>query len=412
MKSTAAKTIRIKRGGVTASVHPTPRGGYDAFTLVFYQDGKRVRKIFPTLELARREGQAVIDSLSRGEIGASSLTGDQRASYLRAMNLLSPCGVSLELAAAEYAGAKKMLGEVPLHQAVAFFLERSPKNIIKKTVLEIYEELCASKRQDGLSEVYLKDLTYRLGRFAKAFQMPLADVQGKDIAEWLGSMEVSPRSRNNYRLVLNMMVNFSKARRYLPKDWEEIETVGKAKEPATEIEIFTPQEMAQLLAAAEPHLLPFVAIGGFAGIRHAEITRLDWQDVNLQTGHIEVRAGNAKTAARRLIPIVPALAQWLRPYHTGKGKVCAYQDMTNELLWLAKQCGIPWKRNGLRHSFISYRVAQTQNMNQVALEAGNSPQMIIRHYRELVTPAEAKRWFGILPAKASNVVPLQVKRVP
>jgi hypothetical protein len=31
------------------------------------------------------------------------------------------------------------------------------------------------------------------------------------------------------------------------------------------------------------------------------------------------------------------------------------------------------------------------------LEAGNSPQMIFKHYRELVTPKEAKAWFKIGP---------------
>ena len=56
-----------------------------------------------------------------------------------------------------------------------------------------------------------------------------------------------------------------------------------------------------------------------------------------------------------------------------------------------------WKHNALRHSFISYRVAQTQNVAQVALEAGNSPQMIFKHYRELVTPKEAEAWFAIVP---------------
>jgi hypothetical protein len=35
-----------------------------------------------------------------------------------------------------------------------------------------------------------------------------------------------------------------------------------------------------------------------------------------------------------------------------------------------------WKRNGLRHSFISYRIAPVKNENTVSLEAGNSPQMI------------------------------------
>ena len=32
---------------------------------------------------------------------------------------------------------------------------------------------------------------------------------------------------------------------------------------------------------------------------------------------------------------------------------------------------------------------------QVALEAGNSPQMIFRHYRELVRPADAEKWFAV-----------------
>ena len=57
-----------------------------------------------------------------------------------------------------------------------------------------------------------------------------------------------------------------------------------------------------------------------------------------------------------------------------------------------------WKHNGLRHSFISYRVAVIKNVAQVALEAGNSPAMIFSNYRELVTPQDAKAWFAIVPA--------------
>ncbi len=56
-----------------------------------------------------------------------------------------------------------------------------------------------------------------------------------------------------------------------------------------------------------------------------------------------------------------------------------------------------WKHNALRHSFISYRVANVQDTAKVALEAGNSPQMIFRHYRELVRTAEPQAWFAITP---------------
>jgi hypothetical protein len=38
-----------------------------------------------------------------------------------------------------------------------------------------------------------------------------------------------------------------------------------------------------------------------------------------------------------------------------------------------------------------------KSADQVALEAGNSPSIIFKHYRELTTPEVAKKWFGIMP---------------
>jgi hypothetical protein len=35
--------------------------------------------------------------------------------------------------------------------------------------------------------------------------------------------------------------------------------------------------------------------------------------------------------------------------------------------------------------------------DQDTLEAGNSPSIIFKHYRELTTEEQAEKWFGILP---------------
>jgi hypothetical protein len=51
----------------------------------------------------------------------------------------------------------------------------------------------------------------------------------------------------------------------------------------------------------------------------------------------------------------------------------------------------------LRHSFISYRIATVKSADQVALEAGNSPSIIFKNYRELTTEEQADKWFAILP---------------
>ena len=155
-------------------------------------------------------------------------------------------------------------------------------------------------------------------------------------------------------------------------------------------------------------------------MRSAEILRLDWRNVNLKRRFVEVDAGDAKTARRRLVPLCDAAFAWLEPRAKSEGQVVprsgdhgVYYDLAAAANRARVAAGLKtkfkWKKNGLRHSYCSYRVAATQDVAKTALESGNSPQMIFRHYLELTTPDEAKEWFGIFPPKqAENVIPLQV----
>jgi integrase len=111
---------------------------------------------------------------------------------------------------------------------------------------------------------------------------------------------------------------------YLPKGLGEMDSVSLAKVRHGEIEIFRPDEMTKLLEAAEPALIPFLTIGAFAGLRHAELQRLDWADMRLDDGFIEVKVGKAKTASRRLAPILDNLKRWLTPLRKAGGPICGY----------------------------------------------------------------------------------------
>jgi hypothetical protein len=63
-----------------------------------------------------------------------------------------------------------------------------------------------------------------------------------------------------------------------------------------------------------------------------------------------------------------------------------------------KQAGLyPWPRNALRHSFISYALAIDHDENRIALESGNTPDVIPTNYRALVTREEAERFWNIRP---------------
>jgi hypothetical protein len=116
----------------------------------------------------------------------------------------------------------------------------------------------------------------------------------------------------------------------------------------------------------------------------------------LERKFIEVRASEAKTASRRIIPISDNLAAWLTPLER-KGKIVRTKELQTYVPALARALKIEWPRNVLRDSFISYRIAIVQSADQVALEAGNSPSIIFKHYRELTTPEVAEKWFGIMP---------------
>jgi hypothetical protein len=173
----------------------------------------------------------------------------------------------------------------------------------------------------------------------------------------------------------------------------------------------------------------------------------------------KVDASIAKTNSRRLVPIAQNLKAWLAGHKRSQGPVLELANVVNALNRVVKTArefrtascevrggkagghltptlspsggegagrandgartaasgqssviggqngedGFRWKHNALRHSFCSYRLAEVKNAAQVSLEAGNSPQMIFHHYRELVTEKEAGAWFGITPEAAKAV---------
>jgi len=197
--------------------------------------------------------------------------------------------------------------------------------------------------------------------------------------------------------VISTFFSWAKARGYLPRvEQTAAEAVPKVRVGDTETQIFTSQDMRKILEAAPAELIPVIALGAFAGLRAAEITRIEWSAIELERRLITIRAGQAKTASRRIVPVSDNLRAWLRP-HAGEGVVVPSAEIYRKVTALARRLGITWPHNGLRHSFISYRIAQVQNAQQVALEAGNSPDIIFRHYRELATEEQAAAWFAIRP---------------
>ena len=389
------KTIKTRRKDGTEVFNT-----YTVFEVADYTTGTRRFRSFNDRRKAVQEAEKLAGQISTGQTTAASMTNPQAASYGRAAEILRPTGASLELATTVYAKCWEILGGDFAIEAAQFYKLHRADAITHRTVAEVVAEAIESKRARGRSARYIGDLNARLNRFAKDFSVDVGSVTTADIARWLDDLRVAPQTAKNFRTIIGTLFSFAESRGYIFKGGNPVAGVERITTQADGvIEIYAPQEISAMLLAAPKDFLPMVALGAFGGLRTAEIQRLEWSNVDLAGGYIHISASQAKTASRRLVPIAPNLAKWLAPYAGQRGKVWKGEgrDLQEARNTTAGKSGVAWKRNGLRHSFCSYRLADIQSAAQVSLEAGNSPAMIFKHYRELVRPEAAKTWFAIAP---------------
>ncbi|MDF1785093.1 MAG: tyrosine-type recombinase/integrase [Verrucomicrobiales bacterium] len=317
------------------------------------------------------------------EHGTSELTAPERAAVLDFRDRLASCGGSVR-------------------EALEAFCAQRESTSRSTDVESLVADLIATKEREGQSKRYLQDLRSRLGRFAQDFEgRTIADISAEEISEWLHDLRVSPTTETNYRRLIVRAFNFAQERGFVEDN--RAAKAAKVKTAGGEVGILTPTQMTALLLAADESLVPALAIGAFAGLRRAEIERLDWSEIDLDSNFIEVTAAKSKSATRRLVEILPNLRAWLLPHRKLAGKVDppASRERAKEA---RERAGInDWPSNALRHSYASYHLAELKDSARLALELGHTNSaLIFQHYRELVKPKDAARWWAVMPGQAED----------
>jgi integrase len=393
----AGPFFKVKSGSAVVPIYRTESKGRIRFIVSFYRDGRRMRKMFNDLDAAKKEALFVAQRIQSGMQHVTDLKPHERDSYKAAETLLEKLGIPLYAAVEDYVRARTLAGSESLSVMATEYGKMFGNIVRRATVPEVVAELLKIREQDGASTKYLGQLRTTLNRLAAKFPGPILEVTGPDVDAWLRSLDIVATTRNSMLRCIKVLFSFAKAQNYLPDEkTTAVESIPQVRVKLDDVTIFTPEEMTRLLHHAPPHIVPILAIGAFAGIRMAELNRLDWKAVDLERRIIEIRVGQAKTASRRVIPISDNLAAWLIPLEK-KGKIVRTNELQTHVPALARALKMEWPRNVLRDSFISYRIAIVQSADQVALEAGNSPSMIFKHYRELTTPEVAEKRFAILP---------------
>ncbi|MEJ6578269.1 MAG: tyrosine-type recombinase/integrase [Akkermansiaceae bacterium] len=352
---------------------------------------KRKQRGFQTKRDAMAWAESQKSALLAGGTGDHEITKDERRAVMAFREIVDSLPASL---------SKPTLAEiVEGYRKLADVRRRS---MIVRDLIDRYL-VALDKRK--LSDSYRYTMKHRLARFEGDHGEWMAcDVSSEVAGDWLHDIELSPVSVNHFRAALCQLFNYAMKIKVVEEN--PVEAIDKLKDTPGEVGILTPSQAADLLTHSSPEILPAVAIGLFAGLRRSEISRLDWEEINFEQGHVEVKAKKSKSAARRLVPMRESLRAWLSLHVQRRGLVMPTEMIYRSRLADARAAaGITdWPHNALRHSFASYHLAAFENSPALAGEMGHgSTKMIFDHYRAMRTKAEGESYWGIVPLGEEKV---------
>ncbi len=368
-------------------------------------DGKRVRKHYDTEILAKK-------ALKKHEQG--------KVKHGDSFTDLSPTEV------AEIFVVRSKLREAGATwtEAVNFFLShgQAKESITFGTMVQRFLD----EKYEHATPRYHRQLKVSLGALRNELDSRAAnEVRGQDIEQWLKRNKWAPKTWRNYLGDASALFSWGIRKGYLSLN--PCLEVAKPKLGDGEIGTLTVEQCDLLLRAAvrDPQVVGFVVLGLYAGLRPAEIARLDWTAVDVEAKTVVVAGSQAKTRRRRIVDLSEGAIAWLKAANIEmKGKITGkwwdgrWRVFRGKLGWDAGHSGDglsknerkktrkapepapfgKWPHNALRHTYASMHYAMHQNEAQLQTQMGHeSAAMLHRHYRALKTKAEAEKFWALRP---------------
>ncbi len=342
---------------------------YPSFLVKYYEGPKLIPKRQKSWEDVEIFIEAVVAARRAKDPERLELTGRDRRVYLAAAEALKEVGCDVDHAAREFADATKLvaphnlgvkqaaqmisdaltrLGKVPLTTALDFYDRHGKTMTAVKTVPEVVTQLLDHLRKRKLGNYHVRDLETRLGRFTDSFTGPIHELTESEITDWLlglkkivwmkgdkkhirvegdDKLPVSIRTRNNYRDAIGELLEFARRRGYVPKDMRTATAeIEREKIVPGKNHIISPEEARRGLSVLSPHLAPYTLLKLFSGLRTEEAFGMTWEEFRFKSKAVIIEAKLAKMRQRRVPPILPNLALWLKPFEGLKGPiVCGYR---------------------------------------------------------------------------------------
>lgn len=280
-------------------------------------------------------------------------------------------------------------------EALSAFFVASIWKRNSKRLDAVIEECITAKRFSNLRPVYVHELRRFLTRFKESLGNPyISDITPAKIQGWLAKPQWSDGTRATGLNRLSSLFSFAFRRGYIP--FNPVDRIDRIRLERKPPQILTPAEAILLLASTKrvaPTMWPNIVLGLFAGIRPAELDRLQSQDVDTARAIVRIDTATSKVRCRRIVELQPR-AVLLLDGCLPAGPITPKQKK-RKMRRIAKAMGWTfWPKDILRHTAASFLMAKHRNADLVADMLGNSPGILLRHYRELVSAEDCTAFWS------------------
>ena len=397
--------------------HRTNKTGW-TYLLTYTTPEGRKRIKFSEPEAAIAEARIVAGKLAAGLIEGAALSRGERDEYLAAKDIAG--SFPLISALKEWARVRELCGSDLLVAAQAWH-DANGKARKAIGIADLVKAFLRDKERSGVDTRagYARTLPRLVESFADT---PVHVMTSQMLKEWLHGTFIQPGQRhvnastfNSHRRRMVALWKWARDEGYLPRNAQtEIEQVKTMREESQPIGILSVQNYASILELMQkkhPAYLATTVLAGFAGLRRKELHAQRWDQIDLKRGLLTVTKAKRNTPSMRIVHLCPAAVEWLLGCKR-TGELVSPAWAVDRIRVYAQEAKIPCPPNAFRHSFITYRVAATGNVDETALEAGNSRDIVFKHYRELASKDDGKEWFSIgagQTAKGMKVVRFRSK---
>ena len=362
--------------------------------------GKRERKFFKTKGQAEIEAERLKAMLLQWGSQSRKIPADVAQDALRAQQILKSEGLGESLSAI----AEEFVKRTRMRNASVSF--EAARVAYKKT-------------RDGLSATYLGSLDRILNKVNEDLgYVNLRDLTGESVERILEKHFHTPQSFDLALRTLSPL--FTMALKRSPS-WIDknpcssiekrsrgrvgpvaILSVEEAKKLLTSCQDFTNDSTMPInLRVNASDALSAVSMMLFAGVRPAEMKRLEWKDVDLEAGTLFISNVKAKTDRSREIDMPATLLAWLhqsKPDGDNEGFICP-KNWDRKIKAIRHQSGISKSgKDQLRKTFASYHLQAYGDVNLTRSIMGHeTSDILFTNYRNAVRKKDAEEFWNILP---------------